>query len=64
MKINILAAKHAKQHGKLVMLDCGGSDEEIPKELIENLDFISPNSTELLRIDGTIDENNMLEEVR
>lgn len=45
MAINILAAKYAKSQNKIVMLDCGGSDEEIPEDLLKNLDFISPNST-------------------
>lgn len=64
MAINTLAAIYAKSLGKIVILDCGGSDDEIPVELIQNLDFLSPNSTELLRIDPTIDEKNMLEEIR
>ena len=32
------------------MLDCGGRDETLPDELLKNLDFISPNETELLRL--------------
>ena len=63
MAINVLAAKYARSKGKIVMLDCGGSDEEISVELLQNLTFISPNTTELLRIDPTIDSNhtNMVE---
>lgn len=29
------------------MLDCGGRDDKITNELLENLTFISPNETEL-----------------
>jgi hypothetical protein len=29
MAINVLAAKYAKSKNKIVMLDCGGTDEEI-----------------------------------
>jgi len=32
------------------MLDCGGRDDEIPTELLQNLTFISPNETELSRV--------------
>lgn len=32
------------------MLDCGGRDEDIPEELLHNLDFISPNASELQRL--------------
>ena len=31
---------------------------------MENLDFISPNETELLRIDPDVDVNNPVEEIR
>lgn len=54
MKINVLAAELANKLGKTVILDCGGSDEEIPESLIKNLTFLSPNETELLRIDSSI----------
>ena len=66
MAINILAAKYARSKGKFVMLDCGGSDEEISDELMKNLTFISPNTTELLRIDPTIDSDkeNVVESIR
>lgn len=32
------------------MLDCGGRDEDIPEELLQNIDFISPNQSELKRV--------------
>ena len=31
----------------MVGLDCGGDDVEIDEDLLSNLDFISPNETEL-----------------
>jgi hypothetical protein len=43
MELDTLAAKYAKSKGKIVILDCGGRDDDIPSELIENLDYISPN---------------------
>lgn len=63
-QINVLAAKYAKQKGKIVMLDCGGRDDHIPEELLKNLDYISPNETELLRIDPDIDINDPATEIR
>jgi len=49
MQINILAAVYAKKSKKLVMLDCGGRDDPFPEELLQNIDFLSPNETELAR---------------
>jgi len=28
-------------------MDCGGEDVDFPKELLESLDYLSPNQTEL-----------------
>lgn len=39
-----------KYIGKIVVLDCGGRDDPITKEFLENIDFINPNETELARI--------------
>lgn len=50
MEISKLAAIYAKKQNKLVILDCGGRDEDIPEELILNIDFISPNQSELKRV--------------
>lgn len=58
MEINVLAAKYAKSKGKKVILDCGGRDDHIPTELLENLDIISPNETEVLRIDPAVNVDN------
>ena len=33
-----------------VVLDCGGDDIELGDDLLSNLDFISPNETELQRL--------------
>ena len=43
MAINRLAAKLDKEHGKEVILDCGGQDVEITEELLSYLTYISPN---------------------
>ena len=56
--VNLLAAKYAKSKGKIVILDCGGRDEPLQSDLLANLDYISPNETELLRIDPDIDVSN------
>jgi len=58
MKMNVLAAQYARSKGKLVVLDCGGRDDVIPEELLHNLDIISPNETEVLRIDPSVDVDN------
>lgn len=34
MNMNVLTAQYAKEKGKMVMLDCGGRDDDIPSELI------------------------------
>jgi len=48
MHINIKAAKFAQEIGPvMVTLDCGGDDITLPHELLQNIDFISPNETEL-----------------
>lgn len=41
--MNVVAAKFAKQNGKMVILDVGGRDEPMSVELLQNLDIISPN---------------------
>ena len=61
--INILAAKYVfknimifikiikmNQAEKFSMLDCGGRNDIIEQELLDNLTFISPNETELERL--------------
>ena len=54
MEVNTTAAKYAYSQGKIVILDCGGRDDEIPEELLDNITYISPNETELLRLDSSI----------
>ena len=44
---------HAQQHGCKVVLDMGGKDEPLDKELLANIDIVSPNQTELMRMCGT-----------
>ncbi|TNV71945.1 hypothetical protein FGO68_gene4956 [Halteria grandinella] len=48
--VNIIAAKIAKEAGTMVILDVGGRDEPLSKELIQYIDIISPNETELERV--------------
>ncbi|XP_050215970.2 ribokinase-like [Mercurialis annua] len=50
--INIQVAKAAKQAGVPVILDAGGMDAPIPSELLNFVDILSPNETELGRITG------------
>ena len=64
MEIDVLAAQYAKSKGKIVILDCGGRDDPFPQELLENLDYISPNQTELARLDPTINLDEVVNEVR
>lgn len=54
MEVNTSAAKYAYSQGKIVILDCGGRDDVIPEELLDNITYISPNETELLRLDSSI----------
>lgn len=46
------------------MLDCGGRDEKISETLLKNLDFISPNETELARLMEKQSDNISTEEIR
>lgn len=48
--VNILAAKVAKESDIKVILDAGGMDIPISKELLDLVDIFSPNETELERI--------------
>ena len=64
MEIDVLAAQYAKSKGKTVILDCGGSDDPISEDLLLNLDYISPNQTELARLDPTINLDDIVNEVR
>ena len=41
--VNILAARIAKEAGTLVILDVGGRDELLSKELLNYVDILSPN---------------------
>jgi ribokinase len=53
--VNLDAARAAKQAGKLVVLDVGGRDTPFPDEILEFIDILSPNETELARLSGTHD---------
>lgn len=52
MEINVLAAELAKKEKKIVVLDCGGRNDPLPSCLLENVDILSPNRSELERIIG------------
>jgi ribokinase len=49
-EINIKGAEMAQKYGVKVVLDMGGADTPISKELMHLLKIISPNRTELKRI--------------
>ncbi|XP_010537672.1 PREDICTED: uncharacterized protein LOC104812287 [Tarenaya hassleriana] len=50
--VNIQVAKAAKKAGVPVILDVGGMDAPIPQELLDSIDILSPNETELARLTG------------
>lgn len=50
--VNIQVAKAAKNAAVPVILDAGGVDTPIPKELLSSIDFLSPNENELGRLTG------------
>ncbi|CAN8304931.1 unnamed protein product [Cochlearia groenlandica] len=50
--INIQVAKAVKEAGIPVILDVGGMDTPIPDELLDSIDILSPNETELSRLTG------------
>jgi ribokinase len=51
-EVNIQAARIARESNTLTILDVGGMDSNINPELLQYVDLISPNETELLRITG------------
>ncbi|KAJ4829295.1 hypothetical protein Tsubulata_000992 [Turnera subulata] len=48
--VNIQVAEAAKNAGVPVILDAGGMDTPLPQELLEAVDFFSPNESELGRV--------------
>jgi len=48
--VNVIAARVAKEAGTMVILDVGGRDELLSHDLLEDIDIISPNETELERV--------------
>ena len=48
------ASVFAYNLGKKVFLDCGGQDEPISEKTLNHITYISPNETELLRIDSSL----------
>ena len=53
---NIRIAKIAKQYGITVILDVGGEDSKISTELLNLIDILSPNQTELDRLISYYDD--------
>ena len=47
-----MAAKYARANGCKVILDMGGQDAPLARELMENVDIVSPNNTEFERVVG------------
>lgn len=56
------AAKMAKQFGKTVILDPAPASESLPEELLECVDYIKPNETELATLTGIKNAQEHLEE--
>jgi ribokinase len=50
--VNVIAARVAKQSGTQVILDVGGRDEPFSPDLLQYVDILSPNETELIRVLG------------
>ncbi|WOH05862.1 hypothetical protein DCAR_0625285 [Daucus carota subsp. sativus] len=55
--VNIQVAKEANRSGVPVILDAGGADGPVPSELLNFVDILSPNETELARLTGLPTEN-------
>jgi sugar/nucleoside kinase (ribokinase family) len=51
--VNVVAARTAKEAGTLVILDVGGRDEPLSKELLEQIDIISPNEVRFRPLSST-----------
>jgi ribokinase len=62
-EINIKASQLAREMGIKTILDMGGEDRSLSKELLSLIDIISPNKTELRRIldkEVNVDDDNDL----
>ena len=42
----------ASETGVTVIMDCGGVEDPISKELLQHVSVLSPNETELARLTG------------
>ena len=49
--------QEANRSGVPVILDAGGADGPVPSELLNFVDILSPNETELARLTGLPTEN-------
>jgi sugar/nucleoside kinase (ribokinase family) len=59
--INVAASRIAKSCGVITILDMGGNDAPLTHELLEHIDYVSPNQTELVRIVKSIKANHLTE---
>lgn len=58
----VYAASLAKKMGKMVILDPAPAPKELPQELLQSVDLIKPNETELARLVGMeVTEENLTE---
>ncbi|KAG2681543.1 hypothetical protein I3760_11G150400 [Carya illinoinensis] len=55
--VNIQVAKAARSAGVPVILDAGGMDAPFPQELLNFIDILSPNESELSRLTGSPTES-------
>lgn len=55
--VNIQVAKAARSGGVTVIMDAGGMDAPMPQELLNFVDILSPNESELARLTGMPTEN-------
>lgn len=51
----LCAAMMAKEAGKTVILNPAPAPDELPEELCRNVDYLTPNETELMKLSGVTD---------
>jgi ribokinase len=56
--VNLRLAKAAKRLGMTVMLDAGGEDRVMDRDLLECCDYLVPNESELERLSSYFERNN------
>ena len=58
--MNLEVAKLAKENGTKVCYDLGGKDELVDTEILDYIDVISPNETEINKL-GTSEPSKLIE---